>query len=99
MVSGADFLRDGGCDPDDADAPIEIPVLEDNWDAVQVFQQCQPVWITGLHAPIYQGISALELQAAMRLEGIQPNAAPDVIAGVRLMERTTRQIHSESRRR
>jgi len=72
---------------------IEIEVLADNWNTVLVFRHCQPSFITGLHAPVYLGISALELQAACTLLQITPDA--DLIAGIKVMSEHTARAYSD----
>jgi len=67
-------------------------VLDGNWNTVTVFRQCQPGFITGLHAPVYVGISALELQAACSLLTISPDA--DLIAGIKVMAEETARVYS-----
>jgi len=72
-----------------------IEVLDDNWDTVLVFRHCQPSFITGMHAPVYMGISALELQAACALLQISPDA--DLIAGIKVMSEETARVYSKSK--
>jgi len=67
-------------------------VLDGNWNTVTVFRHCQPGFITGLHAPVYMGISALELQAACSLLNIPPDA--DLVAGIKVMSEETARIYS-----
>jgi len=74
------------------DGVIDIEVLEENWNTVAVFRHCQPGFITGLHAPVYVGISALELQAACALLRIVPDA--DLIAGIKVMSEETARVYS-----
>jgi len=77
---------------DTTGAVMEIEVLDVNWDTVQVFRYCQPGFITGLHASVYVGISALELQAACSLLKIPPDA--DLVAGIKIMCEETARIYS-----
>ncbi|MCR6661824.1 MAG: DUF1799 domain-containing protein [Luteimonas sp.] len=94
-VSAADFLRDGG--DADADPEVEIvEVLEDNWIAVQVFRNCKPEWLTGMHAPFYAGISSQEIESTARLLGVATDDQ-DLIACVRLMEEETKRMHNPQR--
>jgi len=69
-----------------------IEVLADNWDTVRAFRHCQPSFITGLHAPVYLGISALELQAACGLLRITPD--DDLVAGIKIMAEETARVYS-----
>jgi len=71
---------------------IDIEVLEENWNTVRVFRTCQPSFITGLHAPAYLGISALELQAACSL--LQIALDPDLMAGIKVMAEETARLYS-----
>lgn len=76
----------------------EVDVLDDNWDTVQVFLRCQANWLTGgMGAPVYLGISALELDAAIRLSRIPTEQIDEVVNGVRVMELTTRESHNQAR--
>jgi len=75
------------------DGVIDIEVLEENWDTVHVFRHCQPSFITGMHAPVYLGISALELQAACSILHIVPDV--DLIAGIKVMAEETARIYSD----
>jgi len=67
-------------------------VLDENWNTVIVFWQCQRSFITGMHAPVYAGISALELLAACTLWQITPNA--DLMAGIKVMTEETARVYS-----
>jgi len=77
---------------DGQDAAVEIEVLDENWDTVQVFRICQPSFITGMHTPIYAGISAMEMQAACALLHITADA--DLVAGIRVMSEETARVYS-----
>ncbi|MGH8039286.1 MAG: hypothetical protein ACREPD_16225 [Stenotrophomonas sp.] len=88
-----DFLRDGG---NSADADEVIHVLGENWDAVRVFRRCRPRWITGFHAPVYDGIEATEIRAATSLLGIRRTDIPDLLDRVDVLIRTTREARSEA---
>ncbi|MCL1550458.1 DUF1799 domain-containing protein [Xanthomonas nasturtii] len=92
-VSAADFLRDGG-NPEKAVELIEV--LQENWQAVMVFRQCRAHWVTGMHAPIYDGITAMELEAAARLHRIAPSAYDDLVACIAVLVQTTRQARNEA---
>ncbi|RFF44208.1 DUF1799 domain-containing protein [Xanthomonas campestris] len=92
-VSAADFLRDGG----NPEAAVEvIEVLQENWQAVMVFRQCRAHWISGMHAPIYDGITAMELEAAARLHRIAPIAYDDLVACIAVLVQATRQARNEA---
>jgi len=73
---------------------IDIEVLEENWKTVVVFRICQPSFITGMHAPVYMGISALELQAACSLLHIAPD--DDLVSGIKIMSEETARVYSSS---
>ncbi|MBA2128457.1 hypothetical protein EF148_03225 [Stenotrophomonas maltophilia] len=92
-VSAADFLRDGG---GGEELPSLIPVLEENWTAVQLFTRCKPRWITGMHAPIYDGIEAREIQAAACLLGIDQRELPDLMPSLDVLIGTTATAHREA---
>lgn len=86
-------MRDGG----DPESNIEtVDVLEENWDTVQVFMQCRPQWLTGFHAPVYAGVTAQELEAALRLLQIPSTDHPDVISGIRVMVEETKSLHNNA---
>jgi len=84
FLSGATGASQGGV--------TIIEVLDDNWDTVSVFRHCQPNFITGMHAPVYLGISALELQAACGLLRITPD--DDLVAGIKIMSEETARVYS-----
>lgn len=46
------------------EAPAELDVLEENWEAVSVFLHCQQTWVAGMNA-VAIGISAQEVRAAV----------------------------------
>lgn len=71
-------------------------MLPENWDAVMVFQHCKPHWITGMHKPIYVGISALEIEACARLLQVPPHTYPDLTACIAVLEQATREARNES---
>ncbi|WP_295937109.1 DUF1799 domain-containing protein [uncultured Xanthomonas sp.] len=85
-------MRDGGTTEDAAE---QVDVLEENWQALMVFRQCRPQWITGMHAPLYDGISALEIEAAARLHRVAEDDYPDLIASIEVLVRATRQARNE----
>ncbi|MBA0448670.1 hypothetical protein D7Y61_15260 [Stenotrophomonas maltophilia] len=92
-VSATDFLRDGG----NAEAAVEaIEVLFFNWTAVAVFQRCRPQWITGMHAPVYDGISATEISAAAGLLGVEREEYPDLLFCLDVLIQATREARSEA---
>ncbi|MBM9913976.1 DUF1799 domain-containing protein [Stenotrophomonas lactitubi] len=92
-VSSADFLRDGGASAEEALETVHV--LESNWDTVRVFRRCRPRWITGFHAPVYDGIEAAELHHAIVLLDIPPSDVPSLLDGVDVMVGATRQARSE----
>lgn len=71
-------------------------MLEQNWQVVQVFCQCQGVWQIGMAGARYQGIAAQELQAACWLHAVPPYDLPDLIEGIRVMDAETREIHNRA---
>ena len=73
----------------------EIQILRENWTTVMVFRRCRPSWLTGMHAPLYDGIAALEVEAAIRLLQVSPEEVPDVIEGIDVMVSTVREAYSE----
>ncbi len=44
-------------------------MLEENWDAVQVFRLCQQSWIAGFGGAFALGFTATEVLAGFRLAG------------------------------
>lgn len=70
-------------------------VLDSNWDTVRVFRRCRPRWITGFHAPVYDGIEASELHHAVRLLGIARSEVPALLDGIDVMVSATREARSE----
>ncbi len=57
-------------------------MFEENWDAVQVFKQCQPSYLqVGLATVVYLGIAAVEIEAAARLCRISPDDYDTVRGG------------------
>lgn len=71
---------------------IEVPVLSDNWETVQVFQNCQMTF-AGMGQPI--GISALEATCAMHALGVPRSRRAEVLSGVRYMGEVAAQAISE----
>ena len=80
--SAADFLRSVDVvatdDPDQPDEPHEIEVLEENWDAVQVFSRCRQHYAVGMAGAFALGFHAQEIESACRLAGIAPDRWPEV---------------------
>jgi len=72
-----------------------VDVLEENWQAVMVFRQCRAQWVTGMHAPIYDGISAIEIEAAARLHRVEPAAYADLVACIEVLVQATRQARND----
>ncbi|WP_321573103.1 DUF1799 domain-containing protein [Xanthomonas campestris] len=74
-----------------------IEVLQENWQAVMVFRQCRAHWrLNGMHAPIYDGITAMELEAAARLHRIAPSAYDDLLACIEVLVQTISQTRNEA---
>lgn len=60
-------------------------MLEENWEAVQVFRFCRQCWLGGFGGAYALGFSALELDAACRLAGIEESRLPLIAEQVRDM--------------
>ena len=75
----------------------EVEVFAENWNAVMVFRRCRPSWLTGMHAPLYDGIPALEIESAIRLLQIPPQDQPEILACVDVMVAATRSAYSEAK--
>ncbi|HEY0916319.1 MAG TPA: DUF1799 domain-containing protein [Solimonas sp.] len=60
-------------------------MLEENWDAVRVFQLCRQTWLAGFGGAFALGFTALELEAACRLAAIDAGRFPQIAAQVRDM--------------
>lgn len=73
----------------------EIQILRENWTTVMVFRRCRPSWLTGMHAPLYDGIPALEVEAAIRLLQVPSDEVMEVMAGIDAMVSATRDAYSE----
>lgn len=70
-------------------------MLPENWTIVAVFRRCRPSWITGMHAPVYDGIAAREIEAAARLLQVDPTEYEDLLAGIDVMVNATSAARSE----
>ncbi|WP_165780988.1 DUF1799 domain-containing protein [Stenotrophomonas lactitubi] len=70
--------------------------MDENWEVVQLFVRCKPRWITGMHAPVYDGIDAREIQAAAFLQGIAPHLLPDLMSSLDVLIGTTAMAHREA---
>ena len=92
-----DFLRDGGSTRPEPGVE-DIEVLDENWSIVAVFRRCRPNWITGMHAPLYDGLAALEIEAAARLNQVPADDYPDLLWGIDVMVRATREARNETTR-
>ena len=66
-----------------------------NWDAVSVFRRCRPNWITGMHQPVYDGISATEIRAAALLERVPRATYPDLLYALDILIAATRKARAE----
>lgn len=62
-----------------------------------MFRRCRPSWLTGMHAPLYDGIPALEVESATRLLQVPIDQIPDVLAGIDIMVGAVRAAYSETR--
>lgn len=69
-------------------------MLEANWLTVQVYRTCIPQWITGMHKPVYQGLPATEIEAAVRLWRVPADDYDDLLAGLRVMTGIASEIHN-----
>lgn len=49
-----------------------------------------------MHTPIYDGITAMELEAAARLHRIAPSAYDDLVACIAVLVQATRQARNEA---
>lgn len=72
-------------------------MFAENWDAVMVFRRCRPSWLTGMHAPMYDGIPALEIESAFRLLQIPMYRQPGILADVDVMVSAVREAYSEAK--
>lgn len=73
----------------------EIEVLSENWDAVQVFTRCRQEYMPaggGAHA---LGLSALEIDAALRLSGVPAERWPEISDQVLHMGKVAAQALNE----
>lgn len=55
-----------------------------------MFRRCRPTWLTGMHKPIYDGVSAQEIESAARMERVPPDHYPDLMACLDVLISTTR---------
>jgi hypothetical protein len=60
-------------------------VLEENWEAVQVFQLCSQTWLVGMTTAHAMGFTAAEVDAACRLRCVPPRTRPTVSEQVKEM--------------
>jgi len=65
----------------------EIEVLAENWTTVSVYCDCQLTFVGGAGGAVCMGVSALEVEAAMRLRRLPRSQWQQVAAGVQLMGR------------
>lgn len=70
-------------------------MLEENWQAVTVFRRCRPSWVTGMHAPVYDGIAAVEIDAAARLYCIPTADYPDLLFALDVLITETRLVRAK----
>ncbi|EMT5435851.1 hypothetical protein WMR10_001400 [Stenotrophomonas maltophilia] len=61
-----------------------------------MFQRCRPQWVTGMHAPVYDGISATEIRAAAYLIGVEREEYPDLLFCLDVLIQATREARSEA---
>lgn len=66
---------------------IEIEVLEENWDAVQVFLRCTQLYSTSMAGACALGLTAMEIEAACRLCTVPRSTWPEVSMDVLHMGR------------
>jgi len=62
-------------------------VLADNWTTVSVYSNCQLTFVGGAGGAVCMGVSALEMEAAMRMRRLPRKEWQQVAAGVQLMGR------------
>ncbi|WP_158635696.1 DUF1799 domain-containing protein [Vulcaniibacterium tengchongense] len=76
----ADFLRGVSRDATGGEAAdeVEIEVLEENWDAVQVFLRCCQQYVGTLAGVRACGFTAQEVEAGCRLAEIAAEQRPEV---------------------
>lgn len=65
----------------------ELEVLADNWTTVSVYCDCQLTFVGGAGGAVCTGVSALEVESAMRTRRLPRSDWQAVAAGVRLMGR------------
>lgn len=51
-------------------------MLEENWDAVQVFIRCRQDYAVGMHGAFALGLTGREIEAGCRLAGIAADRWP-----------------------
>jgi len=73
-------------------------VLEENWDAVRVFQLCRQAWVGGFGGAFALGFTALELDAACRLAAIEVDRLSLIAEQVRDMGDVAANILNERKR-
>lgn len=56
-----------------------------------MFRRCRPSWITGLHAPVYDGIAATEIRSAALLLRVPRNDYPDLLWALDILIAATRE--------
>ena len=63
---------------------LEVEVLDENWDAVQVFIRCRQEYVAGMNGAFAIGFNAREVEAGCRLAGVRrarwPEISEDVLA-------------------
>lgn len=60
-----------------------------------VFRRCRPNWITGMHAPVWDGIAATEIRAAALLERVPRGDYPDLLWALDTLIAATREARAE----
>jgi hypothetical protein len=70
-------------------------VLEENWDAVQVFQRCSQQYAVGLRGATALGFSAAEVVSACRLYRLATRRWPEISDQVFEMSRIAARVFND----
>lgn len=96
--SAEDFLRGESRNATEQD-PFEVEVLEENWDAAQVFGRCRQAYVVGMKGLVALGFTAVEIEAGCRLAGVRRHRWPEVSDHVLAMGRIAATSINESCRK
>lgn len=72
-------------------------MLEENWDAVQVFSRCRQQYAVSMSGAFALGFNALEIEAGCRLVGVAPDQWPEISRHVQEMGATAAALLNERR--